>query len=192
MAAFLKEIDKFYGTKEKNRQGEDLETFLEHYDPHKYETPSCTTDAVIFSKTGKLLDVNQLKVLLVRRSNHPNIGFWALPGGFAEMRENLEDTARRELEEETGVKGFPMEQFAVYGDYDRDPRTRVITTAYLSLVEENRQGTMRRMPPGAVLIYREKKVIREFSKEISGSFGSPMRRKNSIPVQRWKRFAERV
>ena len=39
MAAFLKEIEKFYGTKEKNRQGEDLETFLEHYDPRKYETP---------------------------------------------------------------------------------------------------------------------------------------------------------
>lgn len=86
MAAFLKEIEKFYGTKEKNRQGEDLETFLEHYDPRKYETPSCTTDAVIFSITGELLEVNQLKVLLVRRSNHPSIGFWALPGGFAEMR----------------------------------------------------------------------------------------------------------
>ena len=136
MAAFLKEIEKFYGTKEKNRQGEDLETFLEHYDPRKYETPSCTTDAVIFSITGELLEVNQLKVLLVRRSNHPSIGFWALPGGFAEMRENLEDTARRELEEETGVKDLPLEQFAVYGDYDRDPRTRVITTAYLSLVNE--------------------------------------------------------
>ena len=53
MAAFLKEIEKFYGTKEKNRQGEDLETFLEHYDPRKYETPSCTTDAVIFSITGR-------------------------------------------------------------------------------------------------------------------------------------------
>ena len=52
------------------------------------------------------------------------------------MRENLEDTARRELEEETGVKDLPLEQFAVYGDYDRDPRTRVITTAYLSLVNE--------------------------------------------------------
>ena len=128
MAAFLKEIEKFYGTKEKNRQGEDLETFLEHYDPRKYETPSCTTDAVIFSITGELLEVNQLKVLLVRRSNHPSIGFWALPGGFAEMRENLED--------ETGVKDLPLEQFAVYGDYDRDPRTRVITTAYLSLVNE--------------------------------------------------------
>ena len=136
MAVFLKEIEKFYGTKEKNRQGEGLETFLEHYDPRKYETPSCTTDAVIFSITGELLEVNQLKVLLVRRSNHPSIGFWALPGGFAEMRENLEDTARRELEEETGVKDLPLEQFAVYGDYDRDPRTRVITTAYLSLVNE--------------------------------------------------------
>ena len=136
MAAFLKEIEKFYGTKEKNRQGEDLETFLEHYDPHKYETPSCTTDAVIFSKTGKLLDVNQLKVLLVRRSNHPNIGFWALPGGFAEMRENLEDTARRELTEETGVADLPMEQFAVYGNVGRDPRARIITSAYLSVVDE--------------------------------------------------------
>ena len=109
MAAFLKEIEKFYGTKEKNRQGEDLETFLEHYDPRKYETPSCTTDAVIFSITGELLEVNQLKVLLVRRSNHPSIGFWALPGGFAEMRENLEDTARRELEEETGYRANSME-----------------------------------------------------------------------------------
>ena len=109
MAAFLKEIEKFYGTKEKNRQGEDLETFLEHYDPRKYETPSCTTDAVIFSITGELLEVNQLKVLLVRRSNHPSIGFWALPGGFAEMRENLEDTARRELEEETGYRSDSLE-----------------------------------------------------------------------------------
>ena len=77
----------------------------------------------------------------------------ALPGGFAEMRENLEDTARRELEEETGVKDLPLEQFAVYGDYDRDPRTRVITTAYLSLVNEQditvRAGMMRRTRHGA-------------------------------------------
>lgn len=86
MAAFLKEIEKFYGTKEKNRQGEDLETFLEHYDPRKYETPSCTTDAVIFSITGELLEVNQLKVLLVRRSNHQASGSGRCPAGFAEMR----------------------------------------------------------------------------------------------------------
>ena len=47
-----------------------------------------------------------LTVPLVKRSNHPSIGYWALPGGFANMRENLDETARRELEEETGVKGL--------------------------------------------------------------------------------------
>lgn len=139
MGAFLKNIEPFYGTGEKNRNGEDLQTFLDHYNPRKYETPSCTTDVVIFSYRGMPpADIGDLKVLLVKRSNHPNIGFWALPGGFVEMRENLESAAKRELEEETGVKGVALEQFAVFGDYDRDPRTRVITVAYLSLVDEEK------------------------------------------------------
>ena len=51
------------------------------------------------------------------------------------LRENLEDTARRELEEETGVQGIIMEQIGAWGDYDRDPRARVITTAYMALIE---------------------------------------------------------
>ena len=62
------------------------------------------------------------KVLMVKRRNHPSIGWWALPGGFIELHENLEDTARRELTEETGVADLPMEQFAVYGNVTRDPR----------------------------------------------------------------------
>ena len=53
------------------------------------------------------------------------------------MKENLADTARRELEEETGVQGLLLEQVATYGNYDRDPRSRVITTAYMALVDEN-------------------------------------------------------
>lgn len=137
MPAFLKDFSKFYGTGEANPDGQTLEEFLEVYDPYRYKTPSCTTDAVVFSYRGeKCGSVNGLKILLVKRSNHPSIGFWALPGGFADLYENLEDTARRELSEETGVENLPMEQFAVYGDYDRDPRTRVITTAFLSLVNE--------------------------------------------------------
>ena len=60
-----------------------------------------------------------LKVLLIRCGNHPSIGLWALPGGFIDLRDNLEDTAMRELEEETGVKGVVMEQIANYGDYER-------------------------------------------------------------------------
>ena len=139
MTAFLEDIRPFYGTGEKNQQGQSLEEFLENYDPRKYETPSCTTDAVIFSFETEA-DLNseapKLKILMVKRSNHPSIGFWALPGGFANMREDLDVTAKRELEEETGVTGLQMEQLATYGNMNRDPRTRVITTAYMALVCE--------------------------------------------------------
>ena len=138
MSSFLEDIHKFYGTGEKNSKGQSLEEFLDEYDPYKYKNPCCTTDAVVFSYKDELKeDLDGLKVLMVKRANHPSIGRWALPGGFIELKENLEDTARRELEEETGVKGIAAEQFAVYGDVTRDPRARIITTAYMSLVKED-------------------------------------------------------
>ena len=136
MPSFLDDISSFYGTGEKNEKGQTLEEFLKEYDPYQYKNPCATTDMVLFSYAGEKPDTHALKVLLVCRKNHPSIGYWALPGGFVELYENLEDTARRELEEETGVKGLPVEQFACYGDYQRDPRARVITTAYFSLVNE--------------------------------------------------------
>lgn len=139
MPSFLKNIAPFYGTGEKNAEGKTLEQFLDDYNPYKYRTPCCTTDAVVFSYNGLLsAGVTRLKILLVKRKNHPSIGYWALPGGFINLEENLEDTARRELEEETGVKGIAVEQFACYGDWDRDPRARVITTAYMALADENK------------------------------------------------------
>ena len=136
MPAFLKDLSKFYGTGERNREGQTLEEFLEGYDPYKYRTPSCTADAVIFSCAEPLTrELRGIRLLLVKRSNHPSIGYWALPGGFVDMEENLEESAKRELLEETGISGLPMEQIASYGNYDRDPRTRVITTAYMALVQ---------------------------------------------------------
>lgn len=138
MPSFLENIQPFYGTGEKNASGQTLEEFLEAYDPDKYRTPGCTTDAVIFSyQEEQELKAGKVKVLLVRRGNHPSIGFWALPGGFVNMKENLADTAKRELYEETKVSGVHMEQIGTYGDYARDPRTRVITTAYMALVKED-------------------------------------------------------
>ena len=141
MPSFLENLRPFYRTNEKNAAGESLEEFLEHNDPYKYRAPSCTTDAVIFLAPEHLTkELKGMRVLLVKRSNHPSIGFWALPGGFIEMRENLDDTARRELLEETSVDGLVMEQIGTYGDYDRDPRTRVITTAYMAVLQgEERQ-----------------------------------------------------
>ena len=139
MPSFLKDLTPFYGTGEKNSDGKTLEQFLEEYDPYKYRTPCCTTDAVVFSHSGQPVSKDTaFKVLLIKRKNHPSIGFWALPGGFINLEENLEETARRELEEETGVQGLAVEQFACYGDWNRDPRARVITTAYMALTEESR------------------------------------------------------
>ena len=136
MSAFLKDLSRFYGTGERDRAGQTLEEFLEGYDPYKYRTPSCTADAVIFSGREPLTkELTGMKILLVKRSNHPSIGFWALPGGFVDMEENLEESAKRELLEETGIGDLAMEQIATYGNYDRDPRTRVITTAYMALVQ---------------------------------------------------------
>lgn len=134
--AFLEKLDGFYGTGEKNKAGQNLEEFLASYDPKKYDCPSNTTDIVVIRSREKFTCVGQpMEVLLVKRSNHPSIGMWAAPGGFVELREDLRDGAARELEEETGVRGLPLQQLETWGDYRRDPRWRVITTSFLALVE---------------------------------------------------------
>ncbi len=134
------EIVRFKGSGELNDDGEDLTTFLENYNPNKYLKPSNTVDTLVFTYTEKEdngLIVRQInKLLLIKRGNHPCIGMWALPGGFVEYRENLDVAALRELQEETGIKDIEVCQLKSYGNYDRDPRMRVITTAYVALVPE--------------------------------------------------------
>lgn len=100
----------------------------EGYDPAKYERPSVTADVVLFT-----LREGRLEVLLVKRKKKPCEGMWAFPGGFVGMTEKLEDAALRELKEETGLDGVYLEQLFAYGDPDRDPRTRVITVAFIGL-----------------------------------------------------------
>lgn len=95
----------------------------------KYEKPSVTVDIVIFT-----IQNNDLKVLLVKRDIEPFKGKWAIPGGFVRMEESLEEAAKRELQEETGVKNVYLEQLYSFGDPKRDPRGRVITVSYIALV----------------------------------------------------------
>ncbi len=73
-------------------------------------------------------------VLLVRRKNPPYQGCWALPGGFVEHDEPLEQAALRELEEETSVKNLFIEQLYTFGQPRRDPRGRVVSVAYFALI----------------------------------------------------------
>lgn len=98
------------------------------YDPSQYERPSVTVDVIIFT-----LLKQDLKVLLIKRKHPPFAGYWAIPGGFVGMTESLEEAALRELEEETGVRDFYLEQLYTFGEPMRDPRTRVITVAYFAL-----------------------------------------------------------
>ena len=130
------QITGFVGTGEVNADGDSLSAFLEKYDPNRYQKPSNTVDTIVFTYTEED-GVKQIgKVLLIKRGNHPCIGWWALPGGFVDYKENLDIAALRELEEETGVKDIEVCQLKSYGDYDRDPRMRVITTAYVALIPE--------------------------------------------------------
>ncbi len=97
----------------------------------QYEFPraALTVDIVVFA-----LDEEDLKVMLIQRDLKPFQGQWALPGGFVHVDETLDDAARRELHEETGLKDIFLEQLYTFGKLDRDPRERVVTVAYYSLV----------------------------------------------------------
>lgn len=94
-----------------------------------YPQPSVTVDVVVFT-----IQDNELKVLLIRRGAEPFKGKWAIPGGFVDINESLEKAAKRELEEETNVKDVYLEQLYTFGEPKRDPRGRVITVAYMALV----------------------------------------------------------
>ena len=94
-----------------------------------YPRPSVTADVIIFT-----LRANDLQVLLIKRGHPPFEGMWAIPGGFVDIAESLEDAALRELEEEAGVRDVYLEQLYTFGDPGRDPRGRTITVAYFALV----------------------------------------------------------
>lgn len=110
------------------------------YDPRAFPPFAVTADVVLFTIAD-----GALRVLLIQRADEPFRGAWALPGGFVLPDENLDQAAARELAEETGLKEADchLEQFASYGDPERDPRMRVVTVAYWAVCDrlpETRAG----------------------------------------------------
>ena len=105
--------------------------------PVEYPKPSLTADMVLIAGGGGV----PLRVLLIRRGNPPFEGMMALPGGFAEPGESIEQTAGRELEEETGVAGGTAALCGVYSAPGRDPRGWVVSAGFVAAVGEPPEAT---------------------------------------------------
>ena len=138
-AAAAGPADEYVAAMESHRT--ELEPAAERpYDPNRYQRPSVTVDLVIFTVYKR-----ELLALLIRRGREPFKGMWALPGGFVRIHEPLDETARRELVEETGLEGEDvyLEQLYTFGAPDRDPRTRVITVTYFALIRDGKSRALR-------------------------------------------------
>ena len=113
----------------KTARGDDVP---EGYDPSAFPPFAVTVDVVILTMREGVLNV-----LLVRRGGAPFEGMWAVPGGFKLPTETLDEAAKRELVEETGVDAASLlMQFGAYGDPGRDPRMNVVTVAYVAVLRD--------------------------------------------------------
>ncbi|WP_379128137.1 NUDIX domain-containing protein [Paenibacillus sp. sgz500958] len=126
-----------------NKDGLTEAEFMSQYRAGDYERPSLATDMAVFTVSSeeevnyRKLPEKSLKLLMIRRGDHPFIGQWALAGGFVRPGETTEETAARELAEETGAGNVYLEQLYTFSDPGRDPRTWVISCAYLALVDSS-------------------------------------------------------
>jgi 8-oxo-dGTP diphosphatase len=127
-----------------NKEGLSEKEFLEKYNPSEYERPSYAVDDLLFaieeisSNDVRKLNEKRLQVLLLKRTNHPYINTWCLPGVFIKMDESLEEASLRALKEKTDFQNIYLEQLYTFGEVNRDKRTRVISTSYLALIDKKR------------------------------------------------------
>jgi len=110
--------------------------FLAAYDADAFDRPSLAVDVAILTVVGE-----GLEAALIKRTEHPHKGRWALPGGFVRMDESLDRAANRVLSGKAGLSDVYLEQLYTFGDPDRDSRTRVISVGYYALVDQARVGS---------------------------------------------------
>lgn len=120
------------------------EEFLKDYDSSVYEKLSMTVDILIFSISSeeesnyRKTDKKKMSILMCKRDNYPFKDKWCLPGGFVDIKENLDDAPIRILRNETNLDNIYLEQLYTFGGVDRDPRMRVVSTSYMALIDKNR------------------------------------------------------
>lgn len=99
-----------------------------------YRNPALTVDGVVLHRQPHGLLGDNFSVLLVERGREPFKGRYALPGGFVEYGEDIDDAIHREIEEETGLSGLPFRQFRTFGKPGRDPRGHTVSVVYVAVV----------------------------------------------------------
>lgn len=116
--------------------------FLKQYDITQFERPSVATDIAIFSilqegdnDNFRKLPKKSLKILLIKRANYPYKDCWALPGGFCRPDEDVYETAKRELLEETNVENAYLQPAGIFGEVGRDPRGWIMSNTFLALMD---------------------------------------------------------
>ncbi|MDD2625157.1 MAG: NUDIX domain-containing protein [Bacilli bacterium] len=120
------------------------EDFLKHYNSNEFEKLSMTTDVLIFSVSSgekenyRKLNEKYFSILLVKRDTYPFKEKWCLPGGFINIDEDLENAPKRILKNETNLKDIYREQLYTFGDVNRDPRMRIVSTAYMALIDKDK------------------------------------------------------
>lgn len=118
--------------------------FLNNYDITKYDRPSLATDIAVFTimednqDNYRRLPEKKLKLLMIQRKDYPFKDMWALPGGFVEKYETVEDSAKRELLEETNVNSAYLKHVGVFSDKGRDPRGWIISNTFMAIINGNK------------------------------------------------------
>jgi len=117
--------------------------FLKSYDISKFNRPSVTVDIVTFGvwgeegETYRKDEKKTISLLLVKRGEHPFKNKWALPGGFLRNQETVEESAFREIKEETGVLPRSLMPIGTFSEKGRDPRGWIISNAFVSVISED-------------------------------------------------------
>lgn len=183
------------------RISEEERAYLASYDISRFDRPSVAADMAVFSIMGTGMQGREeenyrkdpekkLKLLLIRRGSFPYKDHWALPGGFCRPGERVEDTARRELLEETGVQGAYLDSFAVFSDPGRDPRGWIISHAFLALINGEQyqiRGGSDAWEARWFAVSLEKKQIRkevqEASAEVENLYELQLEDEDEVPLK---------